>query len=239
VRTAIYGSRPDGQAKIVAELAMARPDLELVGLLDDFEENRGRSFGGLAVLGTGSDLAALREAGVHALLIGFGESLGRADVIARAKEADLELPNLVHASAVVYGSASLGRGVQIFPLAHVGAEAKLADGVLVNTAASVEHDCVVDTGAVLLPGGRICGRGGVAREAPVPSSCRAPGSADGFESRATHRSARAQWSFRTWQSEKGPSSARAPWSAMTSPHTNVWSASRLGRFRTGSTAPDG
>jgi UDP-N-acetylbacillosamine N-acetyltransferase len=167
VRTAIYGSRPDGQAKIVAELAMARPDLELVGLLDDFEENRGRSFGGLTVLGTGSDLAALREAGVHALLIGFGESLGRADVIARAKEADLELPNLVHASAVVYGSASLGRGVQIFPLAHVGAAATLADGVLVNTAASVEHDCVVDTGAVRRPGARLGGRVRVSRDASV------------------------------------------------------------------------
>jgi sugar O-acyltransferase (sialic acid O-acetyltransferase NeuD family) len=167
MRTVIYGSRPDGQAKIVVELAAARQDLELVGLLDDFPENRGRTIAELSVIGTGSDLDDLRRSGVEALLIGFGESVGRARTVERAIAAELQLPNLVHETSVQYASATFGRGVQVFPLAHVGAGASLGDGVLVNTAASVEHDAVIETGAVILPGARLGGRVRVGRDATV------------------------------------------------------------------------
>jgi sugar O-acyltransferase (sialic acid O-acetyltransferase NeuD family) len=167
VRTVVYGSRPDGQAKVVAELAAAAGGLELVGLLDDFAENRARTTHGLSVIGTSNDLEELRRSGVEALLIGFGESTGRARIVERTLAAGLELPNLQHPSAVRYASASLGRGVQLFPLAHVGADAKVGDGVLVNTGASVEHDCVIEAGAVLLPGAKLGGRVRVARDATV------------------------------------------------------------------------
>lgn len=167
MRTVVYGSRPDGQARIVVELAASRPDLELVGLLDDFPENRRRTIDGLEVIGTGADFDELRGAGIEALLLGFGDSRGRASSIERAAAAGLAQPTLVHESSVRYASATLGRGVQIFPLAHVGAGASLGDGVLVNTAASVEHDGVVEAGAVLLPGARLGGRVRVGREATI------------------------------------------------------------------------
>jgi sugar O-acyltransferase (sialic acid O-acetyltransferase NeuD family) len=169
LRTVIYGSRPDGQAKIVAELAAAQGGLELVGLLDDFPENRERRIGELSVLGGAEDLERLRGDGVDALLIGFGESLGRAALAERAAAAGLQLPNLVHDTSVVYASAELGVGVQVFPLALVGAGASLADGVLVNTAALVEHDGRVEAGAVILPGARLGGRVRVERDATVGS----------------------------------------------------------------------
>ena len=169
LRTVIYGSRPDGQAKVVAELAAAQGGLELVGLLDDFPENRERRIGELAVIGGGEDLDELRRQGVEALLIGFGESLGRAELARRAAAAGLELPNLIHETSVRYASAEVGRGVQIFPLALVGAGAALADGVLVNTAAVVEHDVQLESGAVVLPGARLGGRVRVERDATVGS----------------------------------------------------------------------
>jgi sugar O-acyltransferase (sialic acid O-acetyltransferase NeuD family) len=153
---------------VVAELAAAsRGDLELAGLVDDYSENQGRTIGELTVIGTGEQLSELRRAGVQALLVGFGESRGRSAIVERAAAAGLELPNLEHESAVRYRSATLGRGVQIFPLAHVGAGSQLSDGVLVNTGASVEHDCVVEAGAVLLPGAKLGGRVRVGREATV------------------------------------------------------------------------
>lgn len=169
LRTVIYGSRPDGQAKVVAELATAQGGLELVGLLDDFPENRERRIGELAVIGGGEDLDELHLQGVEALLIGFGESLGRAELARRALAAGLELPNLVHETSVRYASAELGRGVQVFPLALVGAGAALADGTLVNTAAVVEHDVRLEPGAVVLPGARLGGRVRVESDATVGS----------------------------------------------------------------------
>lgn len=166
MRTVIYGSRPDGQAKVVAELAIEQ-GLELVGLIDDFPSNCGRTIQGLAVRGTGADLERLKLEGVDALLVGFGESLGRARVVERALAAGMELPNLIHESSVRYSSAVVGRGVQVFPLAHIGAGSSLADGVLVNTAAIVEHDVVLESGAVILPNAAISGRVCVGRDATI------------------------------------------------------------------------
>jgi UDP-perosamine 4-acetyltransferase len=167
VKTLIYGSRPDGHAKVVAQLAEQDPTLELVGLLDDFPENRDRTIGDLRVLGGVDDLASLRASGIDAVLIGFGESVGRAALIERVLGAGFALPNLVHPSAYLYPSATLGRGVHVFPLAHVGADAVLGDGALVNTAAIVDHDVVLEPGAVVLPGARLSGRVRICRDATV------------------------------------------------------------------------
>lgn len=166
MKTVIYGSRPDGHAKVVAELA-AETSLELVGLLDDFPENKGRIVAGLAVIGTGADMERLREEGIEALLVGFGESTGRSKMIERALAAGLELPNLIHRFSFQYASARFGSGVQVFPLAHVGPDATLGDGALVNTAVVVEHDVTIETGAVILSGARLAGRVRVARDATV------------------------------------------------------------------------
>jgi UDP-perosamine 4-acetyltransferase len=167
MKTVIYGSRPDGQANIVAQLAEATGRFELVGLIDDFPENAARSVRGLKVLGTSADLPRLRATGVEALLIGFGESLGRARVVEIAAAAGLELPALLHESSHRFVSAVIGRGVQVFPLAYVGANAVLGDGVLVNTAAVVEHDASLDAGAVVLPNATVSGRAHIGRDATI------------------------------------------------------------------------
>lgn len=167
MKTVIYGSRPDGQANVVAQLAAASPELELVGLIDDFPQNRERRVGDLQVIGTSDDLPGLRAAGIDALLIGFGESAGRSAIVHRAAEAGFELPNIVHRSAVVFGSATVARGAQIFPLAVVGASATVGEGALVNTAAIVEHDDVLEAGAVVLPGAKLGGRVRVCEDATV------------------------------------------------------------------------
>jgi len=167
LKTVIYGSRPDGQAKVVAQFARAHAALQLVGLVDDFPENRGRIVEGLTVLGTGRDLADLHASGIEALLIGFGESLGRTDVVERALSAGLELPCLIHEASTCFASAEIGRGVQVFPLAVIGADARVGDGVLVNTGAVVEHDAVLGSGAVVLPNATLAGRVRVGSDATI------------------------------------------------------------------------
>jgi UDP-perosamine 4-acetyltransferase len=167
MRTVIYGSRPDGQAKIVAELAEAQGAFELVGLIDDFPENAHRVVRGLKVVGTRADLEQLRSSGIQALLIGFGESVGRSTIIKETSAAGFELPNLLHETSFRFASAVIGRGVQVFPLAYIGAEAVLGDGVLVNTAAVVEHDAVLESGAVVLPHATLSGRVRIGRDATV------------------------------------------------------------------------
>ena len=166
MRTLVYGSRPDGHAKVVVELAGAEPALELVGLVDDHPENAQRTIRGLRVLGSGSELTQLRG-GHDALLLGFGESVGRAEIGERAEAAGFELPVLVHASATVCASAQLAPGVQVLAFTYVGPDARLGSCALVNTGAIVEHDAVLEDGAVIGPRVTVCGRARVGHEATI------------------------------------------------------------------------
>jgi UDP-perosamine 4-acetyltransferase len=169
MRTAVLGSRPDGHARVVIELFGAAPDIELVGLLDDFPENIAREIAGLTVIGAFGDLGRLRSEGLQAAILGFGSARGRAAALAAVEHAGLLLPPLVHPTAFVASSAELGSGCQLLPHAHVGPAAKVGRGALVNTAAIVEHDAHVGEAAVLDPGAVIAGRAVIGSEAEVGS----------------------------------------------------------------------
>jgi sugar O-acyltransferase (sialic acid O-acetyltransferase NeuD family) len=167
VKALLYGSRPDGHAKVIVDIAVGQPELELVGLVDDHAENATRTIRGLRVLGTGADLTQLRASAATGLLLGFGQSIDRAAIAAAAVAAGFELPVLVDPSARVSESAQLSAGVQALTLSFVGPDARLGPGVLVNSAAVVEHDCVLEDGAVIGPGAILCGRVHIGREATV------------------------------------------------------------------------
>jgi UDP-perosamine 4-acetyltransferase len=168
VRAVIYGSRPDGHAKVVAEIAAQHAELELVGVVDDYEENAGRTIRGLVVLGTGDELPSLRaDRELECLILGFGESKGRAEIVRRALEAGFELPALIHSSAEICPSASIGDGAQVLAHAYVGPDATVGRGSLVNTGAIVEHDVSLAEGAVVSPAATICGRVRIGSEASV------------------------------------------------------------------------
>ena len=67
--------------------------------------------------------------------------------------------NAVHPSASVSGNLRrLGVNIVIAMQAAICAEARLADSVIINTAAVVDHECVVETGAHICPGVHLAGR---------------------------------------------------------------------------------
>jgi UDP-perosamine 4-acetyltransferase len=169
MRAVVYGSRPDGHARVVIELFGEVAGLELVGLVDDIPENAGRRVGTLAVLGTGADLPRLADGGVEAVVLGFGAARGRAAVLAAIDAAGLALPVLVHPTAQVAGSARLAPGCQVMARAVVGVGATLGRGVLVNSGAVIEHDAQLGDAAVVDPGAVVTGRAAVGSETELGS----------------------------------------------------------------------
>jgi sugar O-acyltransferase (sialic acid O-acetyltransferase NeuD family) len=64
---------------------------------------------------------------------------------------------VVHRAAFVANDSSLGEGCQILARSAIGACARLGRCVIVNTAASVDHDCVLDDGVHIGPGAVLAG----------------------------------------------------------------------------------
>lgn len=167
MRVIVYGSRPDGHARVVIELLAAQPKFEVLGLVDDHAENRNREVCGLRMLGTKRDLGALADAGAEGALLGFGAAQGRVAVMAEIEAAGLALPRLRHSSSQVAASAELGSGSQLLPGSIVGPGAAVGRGALVNSGAIVEHDVRIDAGAVVDPGAVLTGRCHIGTETEI------------------------------------------------------------------------
>lgn len=158
MRVALYGSRPDGHARVVLEVLLAGHDLEVVALIDDEAENADRHIGELRVVGTRGYLPQLRDQGVRGVLLGFGAANGREAIVNAIEAASLSLPMLIHPSAHISPSAMLSPGTQILPHACVGPGASLGRAALINTGAIVEHNVTIGDCAVVGPGAVVAGR---------------------------------------------------------------------------------
>jgi sugar O-acyltransferase (sialic acid O-acetyltransferase NeuD family) len=72
--------------------------------------------------------------------------------------ADGLLPvTVIHPTAFIDRSATLGQGCQVMAGAIILAEARLGREVIVNTRASVDHEDVLEDGTEVAPGATLCG----------------------------------------------------------------------------------
>jgi sugar O-acyltransferase (sialic acid O-acetyltransferase NeuD family) len=92
-----------------------------------------------------------------AVAIGGGRGADRLSIAALLTGRGLAPMTIVHRTAFVASTASIGAGCQILAQAAVCTDATLGEGVIVNTAASVDHDCNIGAGAHLAPGARLAG----------------------------------------------------------------------------------
>jgi sugar O-acyltransferase (sialic acid O-acetyltransferase NeuD family) len=136
-----------GHGRVVADLVRAA-GYAVAGYIDRDPARLGEVVepGGARVVVTEADFlrgAAAGECanGAVGITLAVGDNRAREACLRRVP--GLSAPALVHPSAFVSPSATLGRGTVVLPLAAVNAAARLGDAVVVNTAAVVEHDCVL------------------------------------------------------------------------------------------------
>jgi len=94
------------------------------------------------------------------LAVGVGSSSDnarRTRLFAEQKEHDFEFPSIVHPNAFVAPEAFLGPGCQIMAGAVVQPGTSLAENVVVNTNATVDHDCDVGPHVHVAPGATLSG----------------------------------------------------------------------------------
>jgi UDP-perosamine 4-acetyltransferase len=108
-------------------------------------------------LGTDDVLARLRDDGVDNALVAVGDNRLRRKLTNELTEMGFRLPAVVSRHAVVSATATVEDGSIVMHGAVVGPFSRVGRGVIVNTSASVDHDCVVDDFAHLAPGTHLAG----------------------------------------------------------------------------------
>lgn len=102
-------------------------------------------------------LARLRPVAGVWVLPAVGGNEARRALFEAALGLGCDLAPVIHASAIVSPSASIGAGSVLMPGVIVNANARIGRYCILNTALSLDHDCIVEDGAQLGPGVRIAG----------------------------------------------------------------------------------
>lgn len=99
------------------------------------------------------------QAGATAFLVAIGGPHGRdrCEIQTALCRAGLEPHTAIHRTAFVADNALIGQGSQILAHAAVCVEAKLGAACIVNTGASVDHECNLGDGVHIAPGARLAG----------------------------------------------------------------------------------
>ncbi len=137
-----------GHGRVCAEIASLTGYEEIV-FLDDGEPQY------VAVAGKISDLN--RYIDDHDVFVAVGRNSLRRAIFESAGAAGADFATLIHPSAVVSPSASIGRGTVVVAGAVINCFAQVGDGVIINTCASVDHDCRIGDFAHVAVGARVAG----------------------------------------------------------------------------------
>ncbi|MBX5437763.1 MAG: acetyltransferase [Alicyclobacillaceae bacterium] len=147
-----------GHAKVLLEILVYR-SLDVLGYATDDSEPPKRTLPNVRWLGTDEAVTAFAPSEVELVnaLGSTGRPEGRTNLYLAFKRKGYRFVSLVHPSATVSPTVLLGEGAQVLAGAVIQAGAVLGQNVIVNTRASVDHDCSVGDHVHIAPGATICG----------------------------------------------------------------------------------
>lgn len=146
-----------GHGRVVLD-AMLESGLHVSGILDP-RLKVGATFLGVAVVGGDERLNQVEPTEV-VLANGLGASPDvrtRKQLFESLKARNFSFCAVRHSSAVIAQECSLGEGSQIMAATVLQNRVRIEGNAVINTRASVDHDCVVGAHSFVSPGAVLCG----------------------------------------------------------------------------------
>ncbi|HEY7838603.1 MAG TPA: NeuD/PglB/VioB family sugar acetyltransferase [Terriglobales bacterium] len=153
----VVGVGSGGHAKVLLDALRSRPDLVIVGLTDANRDRIGVRVLGVPVLGSDALLVDLRAAAVTHAFLGIGPAVLRQRLFEQVSALGFTLMAVVHPSATVAADVECPPALVVLAQAVIGPGTRLGVNVIVNTAASIDHDCIVGAHVHVAPGARLGG----------------------------------------------------------------------------------
>lgn len=143
-----------GHGKVVADILQCQ-GYTVAGFLDDESELWGKTCLGLPILGS---IYSFRKFNPNGLVMGLGRNALRQRLVQNLGiDADPLWINAIHPKATIAASVTLGKGVVIAAGVVINPDTRIEDYVIVNTAASIDHDCRIGSYVHIAPGTRLAG----------------------------------------------------------------------------------
>lgn len=146
----------EGHARVCLEALLDEPRHQVIGAIS----GEGKGIAGLPipVLGLDSDFHRIwHQCAADRVFVAIGDNAIRAAVTSRCESLGAIAAIAVSGHALVSRWADLEPGVALLPGAVVNAATRIGRGSIVNTNASVDHDCIIGEFVHVAPGVAVCG----------------------------------------------------------------------------------
>jgi sugar O-acyltransferase (sialic acid O-acetyltransferase NeuD family) len=153
LKTVIFGA--GGFAREVLPFVKLNKKLSVVRFVD--MNPKVDKLEGVAVIDETEFWKKYKKLGVKAVVVAVGEPAIREKIFTAVKNAKLQLPVIIHPSAVLADDFDCGEGTIIYPLVAAQVHCRVGAGVLLNTSCTVGHDTIIEDFANINPGVNIAG----------------------------------------------------------------------------------
>jgi sugar O-acyltransferase (sialic acid O-acetyltransferase NeuD family) len=157
-----------GHAKVLIDALKLR-SVEIAGIVDPDQEKHGTSILGIPVIGD-DDIVLKKAPGTIMLVNGIGsvkQPKLRKQLFDSFKSKGFTFASVLHPSAVVAPDVVLGEGCQVMACAVIQPGSRIGINVIVNTKASVDHDCIISDHVHISPGVTLSGGVTIGRMAHI------------------------------------------------------------------------
>jgi len=142
-----------GHAKVVVAILQSVGRGPLL-VFDDDSEKWGRKLLGVPILGSIGSIANATDEIPEAAIVAVGDNRLRANLVATL---ELSWTTALHPSAIVHPSVAIGPGSVVCAGAIIQPGTRIGRHVIVNSAASIDHDCELGDFVHIAPGARVAG----------------------------------------------------------------------------------
>ncbi|HPD65028.1 MAG TPA: acetyltransferase [Bacteroidia bacterium] len=148
----IIGS--SGHARVVIDIIEKQNEFEIVGLIDSFRKVNEKTYD-YKILGNENDLPALTsKLGLYGCIVAIGDNWNRKIMVEKVQnlKTGLNFISAVHPSVQIGKEVEIGEGTVVMAGAIINSGSKIKNHVIINTQASIDHDCYIDDFAGISPG---------------------------------------------------------------------------------------
>jgi len=148
----IFGA--SGHAKVVIDI-IERQGLYCIDFLaDDDPTLKDTDFYGYRVIGGKTELLA---SGIKRGIVAIGSNRARCAVASWLADNGFGLVSAVHPSAQLGRGVTVDVGTVVMAGVVVNSDTSIGRNVIINTKASIDHDCCIGDGVHIAPGATLCG----------------------------------------------------------------------------------
>jgi sugar O-acyltransferase (sialic acid O-acetyltransferase NeuD family) len=155
-RVIVWGA--GGHGKVIVDALLASESCTVVGILDDDKTKAGTKVLGVLVSHPASGLKQISETlDFDHVAVGIGDNYARYKKFKQIKSCGLKPMNVIHPSAHISRFVELGVGITILAGAVINPGTVIEDNVCVNTAASIDHDNILEASCHIFPNATLTG----------------------------------------------------------------------------------